>query len=205
MTDLTRHERRKLDTRRRLLEAARQVIAARGYEATGVLDITEAADVSKGTFYLHFKDKEDLTRVLIHEGFEELRQRVDPYLTANRTLGQIKEAIRAVFHYSAENRDLFRLMLGHQASAELNLMAINYYAEFVEHLLRQEGTAGRTSALQSELVAQFVAGAGVRLGLWWIEDDHGLSPDEMADFLFQFLTEGMSNVISVAGLDTGTL
>ncbi|WP_210544085.1 TetR/AcrR family transcriptional regulator [Rhodoferax sp. PAMC 29310] len=47
-------------TKIRLLAAALQVIRARGYCATTVDDICEAAGVTKGSFFHHFKGKEDL-------------------------------------------------------------------------------------------------------------------------------------------------
>ncbi len=189
---LSRQERRKLRTRQRILDAARRVIAARGYEATGVLDITEAADVSKGTFYLYFKDKEDLTRTLIMEGFKALRAHVINDLLPTRThVDELSQGLRAVFHYANQNRDLFRIMLGRKGSAELSLMALNYYAEAVEEILGLIGLTPDVLPLPPALLAQFIAGAGTRLVLWWLEDDHGLSPDQMSEITYRLLREGL--------------
>jgi len=44
----------------RLLDAALQVIRAQGYSATTVDDVCQAAGVTKGSFFHHFKGKEDL-------------------------------------------------------------------------------------------------------------------------------------------------
>ena len=54
------------DRRRDLLDAGLRVLRARGAEAT-VAEITEAAGVAKGTFYLYFSSKDDLVRALRHE------------------------------------------------------------------------------------------------------------------------------------------
>jgi TetR/AcrR family transcriptional repressor of nem operon len=48
------------DARIRLLDAAMQVIRARGYSATTVDDICRAAGLTKGAFFHHFKSKEEL-------------------------------------------------------------------------------------------------------------------------------------------------
>src|SRR5262245_4692764 len=48
------------DSRTRLLDAALAVIRARGYSATRVEDICEAAGLSKGSFFHHFVSKEQL-------------------------------------------------------------------------------------------------------------------------------------------------
>ena len=192
---VTRHERRKQRTRRRLLDAARRVITVRGYEDTGILDITEEADVSKGTFYLHFRDKEDLTRTLIMEGFKELRARLDAVISGERNPEHIARALQVVFRYAADNRDLFRIMLGRQTSAELNLMALNYFADVVEDILARSGITAETLPYPPALLAQFIAGAGVRLGLWWLEDDRRLSPDEISEITYRLLTEGVLSAL----------
>ena len=54
MTD-TQHE-----SKTKLLNAALQVIRAKGYTATRIEDICEAASLTKGSFFHHFKSKEDL-------------------------------------------------------------------------------------------------------------------------------------------------
>jgi AcrR family transcriptional regulator len=192
---VSRHERRKLRTRRKLLEAARRVIGQRGYDDTSVLDITEAADVSKGTFYLHFKDKEDLTRTLIMQGFEELTTKLDELIgaaTPDAAIPNMERTLRVVFGYAGENRDLFRIMLGRQATAELNMMAFTHFSQTVEKtIMRISDSGGPLPNYPPELLAQFIAGAGVRLGLWWVEDDHGLSPADIAHAMYTLLTQGV--------------
>jgi AcrR family transcriptional regulator len=51
---------RRQETRRRLIEAAMEVWARRGYEACAVEEVARQAGVSKGAVYFHFRSKEDL-------------------------------------------------------------------------------------------------------------------------------------------------
>src|SRR5579863_10369599 len=55
-----RRERHKTDVRNRLLQAAFELFGSRGFQATTVEDITQAADVAKGTFFNYFPTKEML-------------------------------------------------------------------------------------------------------------------------------------------------
>ena len=48
------------DARNRLLDAARDVIRARGFTATSVEDLCQAAEVTKGAYFHHFKSKDAL-------------------------------------------------------------------------------------------------------------------------------------------------
>lgn len=53
-----RRERRRAETREKIFRAALALFATRGFQATTVVDITEAADVGKGTFFNYFPSKE---------------------------------------------------------------------------------------------------------------------------------------------------
>ncbi len=64
------------DTRRALLEAARQLFAERGYAATGTEDIVAAARVTRGALYHHFRDKADLFRAVMAECAREMAERL---------------------------------------------------------------------------------------------------------------------------------
>jgi TetR/AcrR family transcriptional regulator, transcriptional repressor for nem operon len=56
----TKHQPERGDARTRLLEAARDVIRARGFAASSIDDLCKAAGVTKGAFFHHFENKEAL-------------------------------------------------------------------------------------------------------------------------------------------------
>jgi len=58
--------------RGRLLEAATSLFARKGYAATAVREIVEAAGVTKPTLYYHFTSKEGLYLALMHQAMDEL-------------------------------------------------------------------------------------------------------------------------------------
>ena len=58
METRTRRERKKEETRQRILEASFKLFIDKGFETTTVDQITENADIGKGTFYNYFSTKE---------------------------------------------------------------------------------------------------------------------------------------------------
>lgn len=72
----SRRERKKHETRQRLLESAWQLFQDKGYERTTVEDITEAADVAKGTFFNYFETREAMLSEIISWRIALLRSRV---------------------------------------------------------------------------------------------------------------------------------
>ena len=69
---LSRVERRKARTNRRLLEVARQLFSEKGIYWAKIEDITELADQGKGTFYKYFDSKEAIICALLREGLDTL-------------------------------------------------------------------------------------------------------------------------------------
>lgn len=62
-----RGQRRKRETRRRLLQAAYELMADRGRAAVAINEITEAADVGFGSFYNHFESKDDIHAAVVDD------------------------------------------------------------------------------------------------------------------------------------------
>jgi len=59
-----RRQRRRAETRERIFRSALQLFAEHGFMKTTVEDITETADVGKGTFFNYFRNKEDVLSAL---------------------------------------------------------------------------------------------------------------------------------------------
>jgi len=77
LKSLSRRERRAAETRLRLFRCALQLFSERGFPNVTVEDITEAADVGKGTFFNYFESKDDVLGVMaeiqlgkVHEALE---------------------------------------------------------------------------------------------------------------------------------------
>lgn len=57
----------------RIIEVAKRLFEEKNYDDVSVLDITNAAGVSKGAFYLHFETKEDLLQHIANEHFDKIK------------------------------------------------------------------------------------------------------------------------------------
>ena len=92
------------DTRRRIVEAARRLMAERGPESLTVSAVAHAAAINRTTAYQHFRTRDDLVRAVT----EELIGEVGSYLATRRP---IVEHIDAVAAYFLEHPELARLAL----------------------------------------------------------------------------------------------
>ncbi|MGE5703146.1 MAG: TetR/AcrR family transcriptional regulator [Clostridia bacterium] len=67
----TRRERKKRETRQKIFNAAIRLFKEHGFESTTIDMISEAADVARGTIFLHFASKE---AILAHWGYDRLQE-----------------------------------------------------------------------------------------------------------------------------------
>lgn len=107
--DLSRRERRKLEVRERILEAARELFEAQGFAATRVAEICERADVAHKTFFNHFPGKQDLVRQIAELAIGELLVDIEAARKQGRSTAERLELFfRGVAERSLEAQPMFR-------------------------------------------------------------------------------------------------
>ncbi len=117
-----RFERRREKTRVDLLEAAERVIARKGYHNTRIADIASEADVGLGTFYLHFKTKNEIFIELIDYGAGKLREElIKAKEGVEDPAEKLRITINTILDAAAEAPESFRIVFGH-GPAFLDLM-----------------------------------------------------------------------------------
>jgi len=97
-------------TRQQLLQAALKSFAERGYTATSVQEIVDAARVSKPALYYYFADKAELFQALVDEAHDGRYQVMQDAAARGETVAEkLEEIVAAIFEFSLKNRELMRL------------------------------------------------------------------------------------------------
>jgi len=81
-----RRERRAAETRLRLFRCALQLFAERGFPNVTVEDITEAADVGKGTFFNYFESKDQVLGVMAEIQLGKVREALEQARAGKRSI-----------------------------------------------------------------------------------------------------------------------
>jgi AcrR family transcriptional regulator len=189
-----RGTRRKARTRTELLVAARQVFAERGFHEASIAEITQAADVGVGTFYLHFRDKDEAFHTLLEEGMSEIRENVRNAVYQQLDEPPIPVLIRAIFQQAYEQRDLFQIALTMQFSHSRAFHAKEYLAESLTMALKLSRDKEYLDGYNIPLLAHFITGMIAHGILWWSDEDEP-GPDAMADQLLMLLRHGLPEPI----------
>lgn len=99
-------------TRDRILQAALEVFAEKGYHRALVDDIVRASHTSKGAVYHHFPNKEALFLALVDEFAGRLAESVAAAIAgAEGALGKVEAALTSGLETFAHHRDLARILL----------------------------------------------------------------------------------------------
>jgi AcrR family transcriptional regulator len=98
-------------TRERLLDEALTLFSQRGYAATGIRDILQAAGVTQPTLYHHFADKASLLQTLIERHYGESQQRLEEIITNEPTvLSKLLAFVTSSFQHCCIDPRVPRLM-----------------------------------------------------------------------------------------------
>src|ERR1700675_3078724 len=89
----SRRERRSNETRERLFRASLKLFAQKGFAETTVEDITNAADVGKGTFFNYFPSKDHILLAFAEMQLAKLQSIIENFRNTNESMAQFLRAL----------------------------------------------------------------------------------------------------------------
>ena len=97
----------------RILQGALELFSAKGYEATSVREICEAAGITKPTLYHFYGSKEGVYRALVDGALDDFSRAVTRALQApGSAVDRLQRVGRAYFERARARRDLCRFIFG---------------------------------------------------------------------------------------------
>ncbi len=186
-------DRRIVRTRLAVREALVTLIREKGFDALSVTDIAERANINRGTFYLHYKDKFDLLEQTETEILEELQQ---IFLSVNtltvedfNSTDQLLRLAVTLLEYVKEHADLMHAILGLQG----NYSFITRLRSLVEQNLEIEALLGLNAdnfIVPQEYLISYILHAHLGVLQSWLENECKELPEEMARILLRLSLDG---------------
>jgi AcrR family transcriptional regulator len=107
---IERREREKQELRQQILDTARALFAAEGYEAVTMRKIAEAIEYSPTAIYLYFKDKDELINELCHADFRALAQEFQKIARVADPIERLKRTGLTYIEFGIAFPNHYRLM-----------------------------------------------------------------------------------------------
>lgn len=175
-------DRRVRRTQARLRDAIVDLVYDKGFHAVTVDHICERADVTRATFYVHFRDKEHLLSSVVDDLVDRC---LDRFAATGRTDDRGGHRLVALFEEAREHHTAFAIALrGEADGAALRRLRARLTAIVHDALVEHVDELGATPRIPVDVVTTLFVGEIVGLLGWWIEhDDHTLAAADVVAWL----------------------
>ncbi len=215
-----RRNRRKAETKERLFESAVQLLSEREFDAVTIEDITEAADVGKGTFFNYFDNKEAVVGYFfeykiarLSDAARQVAERGDSVGDSVCGLpgGPIWQKMLSVFSLAADSpkesrrltRTLLSLVLTHPRVRVAYEQMMREIGELVRGFVAEAQAQGEVRAdMSAEQIVCHLHIAHLGALSYWAYSERQESMEEILHGSYRLLWEGVANrdtVIDDAG------
>ena len=176
-----RLDRRVQRTRKMLRESLMSLIMEEGYDEISIQDITDKANLGRATFYLHFKDKDELLLELMEQLMEEILAQV-PQLSESQWRLEDTKAIIKLFDFAMEHYDLYRILTIGSGAITAGRQLQTTIAENIKESIQAKLAAQNTKpVVPIDFIANHLAGSLLATIYWWLDHDLPYSAEEMAN------------------------
>ena len=104
------NKRSAIESRRKIMKAAKDVFSRHGYGETNIREISKKAGMSVGGIYLYFKSKEELYKNLINEGRREIAAMTETTIEQSRSATEaLSNFLKLHLDYAVKHREFILL------------------------------------------------------------------------------------------------
>jgi AcrR family transcriptional regulator len=174
-------------TRDRLGNAFVALIHEKAIEDVTVQNVLDRASVGRSTFYLHFRDKNDL----LLSQLEKFLETMSTDLSVRKEVSHRVVPVAEMFAHIENQRKLYRILADAGRLNDFFELAQGSFARGIEHRLRESKRLPKIS--QTELAARAVALAGSLLSLlrWWLDRGAKEPPRKMDELFHRMVWNGL--------------
>ena len=180
-------DRRVRKTRKQLRTALMTLLLKKDLDKITVRDVSELADVNRGTFYAHYKDVEELLHQLEEELFAALCAVGEKYI------GKLDDAdaiayLTDVFTLAGENSDMVYAL--HATTVDMdfqNQLHRELTAQFMSVMMDKLDLSGS----ESEMAVAFAVSGMISMAVKWIEGGKKETPEELARLCGTLVQKGL--------------
>jgi AcrR family transcriptional regulator len=199
-------DRRVQRTRKMLRESLMSLILEEGYDDISILDITEKANLGRATFYLHFRDKDELLLEVMAQLITDFMGQV-PQITEVHWHLQDTKTIVKLFDFAASHYDLYRILTIGRGGITAARRLQRSIAKNIQSSIQSELEAlGTESVLPIDFIANHFTGSLLATIYWWLDNDLPYTPEEMTNMfqkVNQFDRERLMGIDTPDGVPVG--
>lgn len=179
--------RRRTKTKKVLESALIKLMVERGFEKISVKDLTEEADINRGTFYLHYKDKYDLLEQKEEEIIEEFGEIFDDIFkkySNNIVVPTSKKSLipffTGIYMYVKENEEFMRVLLGSNGDLNFQMKLKNFIES---RIMENIPIRNNNENIPLKYISAIAVSSQLGVIEKWLKGGMQESPEELAAFI----------------------
>jgi AcrR family transcriptional regulator len=179
---------RVLRTRNALGDALIALIQERPFQSITVEDVLTRAKVGRSTFYVHYRDKDDLFMSDVEEFLELTAMALSKKNEKTDRVAPVKE----FFAHLRDGMTLYRAFVASGKIHDFMELARGHFARGIEQRLRQIARSKTIPTGEKKIMGYALASALLSLLTWWIEHGCKESPAAMDEKFHRLVWKGIS-------------
>lgn len=170
-------DRRARRSRKLLKESLLELMKRKTFADISVRDVTDAADMNRGTFYLHYSGTTELLRSVETDLLSELQSLIDAHMQETVAVGSVAPVFEPVLDFAIENRETCAVLC---ASSEAS-----GFFQAIQQLVHKNGAPLVRTWFQpadprkTDYLLNFLAWGFIGLLAEWFEKDMALPKAEL--------------------------
>ena len=177
-------DRRIVKTQTALKKALAALLIQKKIQDISIKELTDLADVNRGTFYLHYKDVFDLLEQTEDDLLNDLRATLDSF-TTEKIRNDSESVFEAIYQIGEKNSDMTRILLSENGDikfmGKLKTLVRTYCLKDWSKILKQQNMKN------FDAYYSFVVGGCVALFQYWFDDGMKETTRELAEITVSFL------------------
>jgi AcrR family transcriptional regulator len=173
-------------TRNALGDALMALMQERPFDDITVQDILDRAQIGRSTFYMHYRDKDDLFLSDVEDFLEMMSNRLLREKEASNRIVPVRELLQ---HF-AEMRPLHNALIEANKMRDFLDLGHGYFARAIDKRLADLPETSALAPKQRAAMSQAFAGAFLSLVSWWMSQPSPASSNEMDEMFHQLVWSG---------------
>ena len=184
-------------TKRRIFTTAIKLFAEKGYESTGIEEITAVAGVAKGSLYYHFETKEELFDMLLEEGKKLLNNSIEIKLRhCENALDKLKAIIMVQIKSIVKYQDFVTVIInntiGETARTKKCQKAVYEYVQKIKEVIDEGIKEGIFYSEDSEGIAIGIFGINFSSILYRLKQGKDVTPEQIYKSYIETVVRGIT-------------
>ncbi len=197
------NDERVIKTKKLIKIALSELIQEKGFDHVTITDLTQRANINRGTFYLHYQDKYDLLEKFENEVLDDINTNAENYIKSIKDIdflgedfsNEIKPFINKIFTYIKENYIIMKVILGPKSDMRFQ----NKIKKALNILLTEKGWDNyfdsQNTFVSKNYFISYLVSAHIGVIRQWIDSGMNESAENMAEMISKMFFLGPFNSI----------